>query len=106
MPPEEVTQLVVKFVNDEFKKLNSKNKIHCECSHAGNWWLSEPNHWNYQAGARATEKVYGVKPDYTREGGSIPVTLTFEQELKKNVLLLPMVSIIDYLLKLSFACFI
>jgi len=24
------------------------------------------------------EQVYGVKPDLTREGGSIPVTLTFQ----------------------------
>ncbi|KAJ2114060.1 Metallopeptidase M20, partial [Coemansia sp. RSA 921] len=35
-------------------------------------------------------KVYGVKPDLTREGGSIPVTLTFEENLGVNVLLLPM----------------
>ncbi len=29
-------------------------------------------------------------PDYTREGGSIPITLIFEETLKKNVMLLPM----------------
>lgn len=42
------------------------------------------------AGARAVEKVFGVQPDLTREGGSIPVTLTFQDALDKNVLLLPM----------------
>ena len=31
-----------------------------------------------------------MAPDYTREGGSIPVTLTFQEALKKSVLLLPM----------------
>jgi hypothetical protein len=34
--------------------------------------------------------VYNKTPDYTREGGSIPVTLTFAESLGVNVLLLPM----------------
>jgi hypothetical protein len=34
--------------------------------------------------------VYKQAPDYTREGGSIPVTLTFAEALGVNVLLLPM----------------
>ena len=34
--------------------------------------------------------MFGVEPDLTREGGSIPVTLTFQEATKKNVLLLPM----------------
>jgi Cys-Gly metallodipeptidase DUG1 len=42
------------------------------------------------AASKAVETVYGVKPDMTREGGSIPVTLCFQESLKKNVLLLPM----------------
>ena len=33
--------------------------------------------------------VYGVTPDLTREGGSIPVTLTFQDLTGKNVMLLP-----------------
>ncbi|KAG9881840.1 hypothetical protein KCU94_g19517, partial [Aureobasidium melanogenum] len=43
----------------------------------------------------AVESVFKVKPDLTREGGSIPVTLTFEQATGKNVLLLPMGSSTD-----------
>lgn len=34
--------------------------------------------------------MYKKAPDYTREGGSIPVTLTFAEALGVNVLLLPM----------------
>ena len=34
--------------------------------------------------------VYGVDPDLTREGGSIPVTLTLQEATGKNVILLPM----------------
>ena len=34
--------------------------------------------------------MYKKAPDYMREGGSIPVTLTFAEALGVNVLLLPM----------------
>ena len=34
--------------------------------------------------------MYKQTPDLTREGGSIPVTLTFAESLGVNVLLLPM----------------
>jgi hypothetical protein len=34
--------------------------------------------------------VYNQEPNFTREGGSIPVTLTLEDHLQANVLLLPM----------------
>ena len=34
--------------------------------------------------------MHNVEPDMTREGGSIPVTLTFEEATGKNVMLLPM----------------
>jgi len=53
-------------------------------------WLSDPDHPNYVAGVRATKMVYGVDPDLTREGGSIPVTLTLQEATGKNVMLLPM----------------
>lgn len=32
-----------------------------------------------QCDCRATKMVYGVEPDLTREGGSIPVTLTLQE---------------------------
>ncbi|KAI8872679.1 CNDP dipeptidase [Ramicandelaber brevisporus] len=86
----EVTKLVIKHVEAEFAKLGSPNKMRVECLHDGIWWVSSPNHWNFVAGANAVEKVFQTKPDLTREGGSIPVTLTFQDALKRNVLLLPM----------------
>jgi acetylornithine deacetylase/succinyl-diaminopimelate desuccinylase-like protein len=52
-------------------------------------WLSDPKHPNYKAAAKAIEKVYGAAPDYTREGGSIPITSTLEEATGMNVLLLP-----------------
>lgn len=88
--PKKLTELVKNYVTEEFNKLGSKNTLKIECSHDGNHWISSPNHPNFVAAAKAVETVYNVKPDLTREGGSIPVTLCFQEALNKNVLLLPM----------------
>lgn len=95
--PTKITQLVVDYVNAEFAKLGSKNKVKVECLSSGKWWYSSIENFNYVAGARAIEKVFKQKPDYTREGGSIPVTLTFAECLKKSVMLLPMGAWLVYL---------
>ncbi|TFL03837.1 CNDP dipeptidase [Pterulicium gracile] len=88
--PDTVGDLVVKYVEEEFKKLGSKNTLEVENLHGGKPWVADHEHWNYEAAIRATEAVYGKKPDLFREGGSIPVTLVFAESLGKNVVLLPM----------------
>lgn len=92
MLPEKISKTVIEYVEGVFKTLGSKNAIKCETVNGdgGKAWVSDVDHYNYRAAERATELVYGVKPDYTREGGSIPVTLTFQEALGKSVLLLPM----------------
>lgn len=90
-----VNKAVEDHVNSVFASLKSKNSCKVVAEHTGNWWVASPNHWNFTAAAKAVEHVWGVKPDLTREGGSIPVSLTFEDNLKKNVLLLPMGSSTD-----------
>lgn len=95
MEPHEVDKLVFSYIEKKFAELGSKNKLNVYLQHAGKWWVASPKHWNFTAAAKAVEKVWKVKPDLTREGGSIPVTLTFEQATGKNVLLLPMGSSTD-----------
>lgn len=95
MEIEDVNKLVFDYVNSQFKTLGSKNTCKVIEQHSGKWWVASPNHWNFTAAAKAVQKVWGVQPDLTREGGSIPVTLTFEQATGKNVLLLPMGSSTD-----------
>ncbi|OMJ09453.1 Cys-Gly metallodipeptidase dug1 [Smittium culicis] len=90
MDPATITKLVIDHVNSEFAKLDSKCKMRVWEESAGRWWYSSPNHPNFVAGSRAIKRVFNVEPEMTREGGSIPVTLTFEEALKTNVLLLPM----------------
>lgn len=81
--------LVIDHVNKEFAKLNSPNKMVCELVHNGAYWYSDPHNSSFTAASKATELVWGQKPDLTREGGSIPITLTFEQQLKSSVVLIP-----------------
>ena len=111
--PENVDPLVYKYLDAEFKKLKSKNTLVVEQLHGGKPWVENHKHWNYEAAKRATEvnvisaplsifkrtvrwltengqQIYKQTPDLTREGGSIPVTLTFAEALGVNVLLLPM----------------
>jgi Cys-Gly metallodipeptidase DUG1 len=90
MEPADLSKLVNSYLDTSFKSLNTKNTLKVEELHSGKWWVASPDHWNYRAAAKAVEEVFGVKPDLTREGGSIPVTLTFQDCLGKNVLLLPM----------------
>jgi Cys-Gly metallodipeptidase DUG1 len=90
MEPSDLSKLVSEYLQKTFTTLKTKNTLKVEELHAGKWWVASPDHWNYKAAAKAVEGVFGVKPDLTREGGSIPVTLTFQDCLGKNVLLLPM----------------
>jgi Cys-Gly metallodipeptidase DUG1 len=83
-------ELVFAHVEKEFAKLGSKCKLNVELVHDGDYWVSDPNNWNFTAAKKATKAVWGVEPDLTREGGSIPITLIFEQATKSDVLLLPM----------------
>ena len=95
MVSSDVDAAVFAHLDSVFSSLRSKNTLKYELMHAGNWWVASPEHWNYRAAAKAVEQVFHTQPDLTREGGSIPVTLTFEKATGKNVLLLPMGSSTD-----------
>ncbi|EGD79924.1 CNDP dipeptidase 2 [Salpingoeca rosetta] len=88
--PEDIFKKVEKHVLAEHAKLNSTTKVSLTSEHGGKPWVANFDHPNYVAGRKATKEVYGVEPDLTREGGSIPITLTFEEATGKSVLLLPM----------------
>jgi len=88
--PEIVDKVVVDYCNKVWATRKSSNKMTAVMHHGGRCWLSDPDHPNYVAGSQATKMVYGVEPDLTREGGSIPVTLTLQEATGKNVILLPM----------------
>ncbi|KAI0340336.1 CNDP dipeptidase [Trametopsis cervina] len=88
--PDDIRAKVEAYLEAEFAKLNTKATLKIEYLHGGKAWVADHKHWNYEAAKRATEAVYLRSPDFTREGGSIPVTLTFAENLGVNILLLPM----------------
>jgi len=49
--------------------------------HGGKPWMTDYDNPFVQAAGRAIEKGFGKPPVFTREGGSIPVVSTFQQEL-------------------------
>ena len=83
-------EIVIKYCNEKFAELKSPNKFTTELIHDGAYWVSNPFNESFTAASKATQDVWNIVPDFTREGGSIPITLTFEKELGVDVLLLPM----------------
>jgi acetylornithine deacetylase/succinyl-diaminopimelate desuccinylase-like protein len=50
--------------------------------HGGNPWITSYDNPYVQAASRAIEQGFGKTPVFCREGGSIPVVFTFQEELK------------------------
>ncbi|EPY78610.1 cytosolic non-specific dipeptidase isoform 1 [Camelus ferus] len=93
--PNMTPEVVTSYLTKKFVELHSPNKFKVYMGHGGKPWVSDFNHPHYLAGRRALKTVFGVEPDLTREGGSIPVTLTFQEATGKNVMLLPVGSADD-----------
>lgn len=89
MTPDEVEKKVTSHLEKQWKIRQSPNSMKVSMNHGGKAWTENPDHPHYVAARTATKHVYKVDPDLSREGGSIPVTLTFQEVTGKNVLLLP-----------------
>lgn len=89
MDGETVEKLVLGYLDKLWEQRGSPNQYRAYQNHTGRYWLTDFKHPHYQCGARAIKRVFGVDPDYTREGCSIPITLTFEELTGNNVMLLP-----------------
>jgi len=91
MTREHVEKCVVDHVDALHLKLNTQNRVRCFIAKKPSRpWLADTNNQNFTAAIKAVENVWGMAPDLTREGGSIPITLVFEEVTGKDVLLLPM----------------
>jgi nonspecific dipeptidase len=87
--PKRIQEVIETHLQKEFAKIKSPNQFNLSLIHGAKAWISDPKHDNYQAGAKAIEKIYGIQPDYTRSGGSIPITSFFQDATQMNVMLLP-----------------
>jgi len=84
--PAKIEKLVIPYLEKVHNSRGSPNKINAYMQSGGRPWVSDPNHPHYLAGRKAVKKVFNVEPDLIREGGSIPVTLTFQEVTGKNVM--------------------
>lgn len=87
--PVGVEKAVKEVLEKRFADLGSPNELTITSS-SSKAWLADPKCPLYQAGASALLKVYGVRPDLTREGGSIPVAGMLEEKLGVETMLLPL----------------
>merc|ERR1711990_160307 len=88
--PEQIEKCVTDYIMKLHAESGSANEIKVEMPNGGKPWVADINDPNFQAGRLAIKEVFGVEPDFTRGGGSIPVTLTFQEATGKNVMLLPL----------------
>lgn len=87
--PDHITECVVNYLNEKWAERGSPNKIKIDMVSSAKPWSGDPNHPHFEAAKQAVKYVYNIEPDMTRSGGSIPVTLTFQETTGKNVILLP-----------------
>jgi acetylornithine deacetylase/succinyl-diaminopimelate desuccinylase-like protein len=80
--PDQHPDKVAQQFEDYLKKVAPKTvEVKLTRMHGGKPWIASFDNPFIQAAGRAIEKGFGQKPVFTREGGSIPVVSTFQQEL-------------------------
>ena len=81
VPNQDPNKIAMLF-EDYVKKIAPKTmELRVTRMHGGKPWMTSYENPFVQAAGRAIEKGFGRKPVFTREGGSIPVVSTFQEEL-------------------------
>ena len=79
-----------------FARLQTRNRLEVKVIREGPWWLGDlQKNPFFKSTERALEKVWGQKPMYTREGGSIPILSKLESALQARTLILPIGQSLD-----------
>ena len=80
--PNQTPDTIARLFEEYVKKVTPKTvELKVTRMHGGKPWMTAYDNPFVQAAARAIEKGFGQKPVFTREGGSIPVVSTFQEEL-------------------------
>ena len=87
--PEKVELEIRKVLENRFVELKSPNRLTISSS-TSKPWLTDPKSTLFTAGAKALLRVHGVRPDLTREGGSIPVVGMLADAIDAEIMLLPL----------------
>jgi acetylornithine deacetylase/succinyl-diaminopimelate desuccinylase-like protein len=80
--PDQDPDRIAQLFDDYLKKIAPKTvELKLTRMHGGRPWMTEFDNKFVQAAARSIERGFGKAPVFTREGGSIPVVSTFQEEL-------------------------
>jgi acetylornithine deacetylase/succinyl-diaminopimelate desuccinylase-like protein len=80
--PNQDPQKIAELFESYIKKIAPKTvELKLTRMHGGKPWMTAFDNPFVQAAGRAIEKGFGQRPVFNREGGSIPVVATFQQEL-------------------------
>jgi acetylornithine deacetylase/succinyl-diaminopimelate desuccinylase-like protein len=80
--PNQHPDRIAKQFEEYVKKITPKTvELNVTRMHGGKPWMTSYDNPFVQAAGRAIEKGFGKAPVFTREGGSIPVVSTFQEEL-------------------------
>ena len=80
--PNQDPEKIAALFEDHVKKVAPKTvELKVTRMHGGKPWMTEFDNPFVQAAGRAIEKGFGKAPVFNREGGSIPVVSTFQEEL-------------------------
>jgi acetylornithine deacetylase/succinyl-diaminopimelate desuccinylase-like protein len=80
--PNQDPNTIAGLFEDYLKKITPKTvELKITRMHGGKPWMTSYDNPFMQAAGRAIEKGFGRQPVFTREGGSIPVVSTFQEEL-------------------------
>jgi acetylornithine deacetylase/succinyl-diaminopimelate desuccinylase-like protein len=81
VPNQDPNKIAQRF-EDYVKKIAPKTvELKVTRMQGGKPWMTSFDNAFVQAAGRAIERGFGQKPIFTREGGSIPVVSTFQEEL-------------------------
>ncbi|MBI4475643.1 MAG: dipeptidase [Acidobacteria bacterium] len=80
--PNQDPDRIARLFEEHVKKAAPKTvEVKVTRMHGGKPWMTEFDNPFVQAAGRAIQKGFGQRPVFTREGGSIPVVSTFQEEL-------------------------
>jgi acetylornithine deacetylase/succinyl-diaminopimelate desuccinylase-like protein len=83
--PDEVAELFRRHVESH---VPAGVRVRIESLHGARPYIAPLEHPANRAAASALEKAFAAAPVFTREGGSIPVTVTFQEELAATSILM------------------
>jgi len=88
--PNQVIDALTSYLESEFRKLHSPNELSVKIQNVGDWWLGDPTSAAFQCAERAIEKAWNAKPEFVREGGSMPIAAFLQKELDAPLVQIPL----------------